>query len=94
MDPGDRSFAVTERGREWFERLEIRMTAKHIEQPRFARQCLDWTERRHHVAGQLGAAMLLRFRQLKWIAPIRDTRAVRVTLQGQRAFAQLLGVRA
>jgi hypothetical protein len=62
--------------------------------PRFARHCLDWTERRHHVAGPLGSAMLKQFRELKWIVPMCDTRAVRVTLEGERKLWELLRVKA
>jgi DNA-binding transcriptional ArsR family regulator len=87
----DRMFGVTILGRTWFERLGIEIGDKQTSNPRFARQCLDWTERRHHIAGQLGCAMLTRFRDLNWIAPIRGSRAVRVTHRGQRAFAELLG---
>ncbi|MBV9610516.1 MAG: helix-turn-helix transcriptional regulator [Acidobacteria bacterium] len=86
-------YELTKRGRAWVAELGIPVSEKQVEQPRFARQCLDWTERRHHIAGQLGCAMLTRFRELKWIAPIAQTRAVRVTHQGQRAFAELLRLR-
>ena len=43
-------------------------------------------------AGQLGAAMLDRFHQLRWIAPVRESRAVRVTLEGRRRLRQILGI--
>ncbi len=85
-------FAVTQRGREWFAQIGIEIAARQLTDPRFARRCLDWTERRHHIAGHLGSAMLTRFRELKWIAPIRDSRAVRVTLEGERRFWELLRV--
>jgi DNA-binding transcriptional ArsR family regulator len=85
-------FAVTQRGREWFAQLGIGMTEQQTKEPRFARRCLDWTERRHHIAGHLGSAMLIRFWELKWIAPMRDSRAVRVTLEGERKFWELLRV--
>lgn len=85
-------FSVTPRGCDWFERLGIEITDQQMREPRFARCCLDWTERRHHIAGHLGSAMLLRFRQLKWIAPMRDSRAVRVTLEGERRLWALLRV--
>lgn len=85
-------FAVTRRGRTWLAQLGIEITERQMKDPRFARRCLDWTERRHHIAGQLGSAMLLRFREQKWIAPIRDTRAVRVTLEGERRLWELLRV--
>jgi DNA-binding transcriptional ArsR family regulator len=89
-----RQYAVTKRGRDWLEQLGIPLAEKELQRPRFARQCLDWTERRSHIAGELGSAMLARFRELKWIAPRRGTRAVRVTLEGAREFSARLGVRA
>jgi DNA-binding transcriptional ArsR family regulator len=53
--------------------------------------CLDWSERRHHLAGTLGAAMMNRFAELKWAA--RDTtpgsRVVNFTRAGEKRFAAL-----
>ena len=53
--------------------------------------CLDWSERRHHLAGTLGAAMMSRFTELKWAA--RDTapssRVVNFTRAGEKRFAAL-----
>ncbi len=86
------SFSVTERDRDGFESSAFR-SRNQIRKSRFVRPCLDWSERRHHIAGQLGSALLDRFRQLKWIAPLRDSRAVRVTLEGQRGFRELCDVR-
>lgn len=59
----------------------------------FARKCLDWTERHHHVGGAVGAALLTRFFELKWIARTRSSRAVRVTHEGERQFEMRLGIR-
>jgi DNA-binding transcriptional ArsR family regulator len=87
-----RQFAVTPQGREWFAKLGIELTKAQEDQPRFARCCLDWTERRYHLAGKLGSMMLSRFRELKWIAPVRDSRALRVTLTGEREFYKLLRI--
>src|SRR5437868_9297062 len=55
--------------------------------------CLDWSERRHHLAGTLGAAMMQRFAELKWAA--RDatpgSRVVNFTRAGEKQFAALFG---
>jgi DNA-binding transcriptional ArsR family regulator len=55
--------------------------------------CLDWSERRHHLAGTLGAAMMARFAELKWAA--RDaapaSRVVNFTRTGEKRFAALFG---
>jgi DNA-binding transcriptional ArsR family regulator len=55
--------------------------------------CLDWSERRHHLAGTLGAAIMARFAELKWAA--RDTapgsRVVNFSRSGEKRFAELFG---
>ena len=61
-------------------------------QKRLAVRCLDWTERRHHLAGTLGCAIFKRFRELRWLIPIGDTRLVRVTLEGRAQVWRLLGI--
>lgn len=56
------------------------------------RPCLDWSERRHHLAGRLGEALCRRCFDLGWIERMRGTRAVRVTVPGRAAFAATFGV--
>jgi predicted transcriptional regulator len=53
--------------------------------------CLDWSERRHHLAGTLGAAMMNRFTELKWAArdPAPGSRVVNFTRTGEKRFAAL-----
>jgi hypothetical protein len=50
---------------------------------------MDWSERRHHLAGSLGAALLSRFCDLKWAARDRNSRVIKFTPRGQRAFLDL-----
>ena len=52
------------------------------------RTCLDWSERRPHLAGRLGAALLSRYLDLKWVARMPDTRALRITRAGEAGFAR------
>lgn len=52
-----------------------------------ARACLDWTERRDHLAGALGAALLSSFRARNWLTPRNAPRALRLTTTGRRALA-------
>jgi DNA-binding transcriptional ArsR family regulator len=59
----------------------------------FCRPCLDWSERRPHIAGRLGAALACRCFELGWIARQRDSRAVAITEAGRVGFAQQFGVR-
>jgi DNA-binding transcriptional ArsR family regulator len=59
----------------------------------FARRCLDWSERRHHLAGALGAALANRFFELGWVERTKASRAIRVTTKGRRALADELGLK-
>jgi DNA-binding transcriptional ArsR family regulator len=59
----------------------------------FARRCLDWSERRDHLAGALGAAIAHRFFELGWIERSTSSRAVRVTEAGRTGLAHELAVR-
>jgi Helix-turn-helix domain len=88
-----RAFAVTDQGRAWFEQRGIAVSrAPGLANLKVARQCLDWTERRPHLAGTLGVAMYKRFAELGWLAPLRRSRAVRITLEGREAFSKHLRI--
>jgi DNA-binding transcriptional ArsR family regulator len=56
------------------------------------RACLDWTERRPHIGGAIGAALAERWLALGWIARAKDSRAVSVTPVGERGFRDSLGM--
>lgn len=58
----------------------------------FCRPCLDWSERRPHLAGQLGASICARAFQQGWITRMRDTRAVLVTEAGAEALSRHFGI--
>lgn len=90
----DKGYRVTNQGRLWFEKLGIRIRLEDIKSGRtaVARSCLDWTERRHHLAGPLGTALLQRFFDMKWLVRIDKTRKVRVTTKGQEQLHKLLGI--
>jgi DNA-binding transcriptional ArsR family regulator len=87
-----KTYSVTPAGRAWIEALGIELPSSDLPQKKLARRCLDWTERRHHLAGTLGCAMYKRFHDLRWMAPLRDTRAIRVTLEGKRQLWDLLRI--
>ena len=48
--------------------------------------CLDWSERRYHLAGALGAAFATRLLETSWLERMPGTRALRITNEGRRAF--------
>ena len=84
-------YAITASGRAWFEDLGVDVAS--LRSPRgIARQCLDWTERRHHLAGPLGVKLLERMTTLGWLAQEPQGRAVRLTFEGRQALRERLGV--
>ena len=83
---------VTARGARRFEELGIDVGQLAGRRRPLARRCLDWTERRHHLAGLLGAALATRCFELGWIERLPTSRAVRVTERGRRGFARELTV--
>jgi DNA-binding transcriptional ArsR family regulator len=87
---GPKLYSVTPSGQTWFQSLDIEIPEDPRAHNKFARRCLDWTERRHHLAGPLGCSMYKRLVELRWVAPIRGSRAVRVTLEGKNRLWELL----
>lgn len=91
---GERDYELGQAGAGWFANLGIDVDMLRRSRRAFARQCLDWTERRPHIAGALGAALCSRLIALGWIARRRDTRALRITDRGARELRARLGVSA
>lgn len=58
----------------------------------YCRPCLDWSERRPHIAGRLGAALACRCFELGWISRLKDTRAVAITPAGRVGFQDRFGI--
>jgi hypothetical protein len=54
----------------------------------FCRPCLDWTERRPHIGGAVGAALASRLFELEWIQRVRDSRALSITSAGRRGLLE------
>jgi len=86
-----RGIAITDDGLRWLHDLGVDLAALHASRRPLARACLDWTERRTHLAGAAGAALCERLLDTGWVE--RGTgRAVRVTEPGQRGLRRLLGL--
>jgi len=81
--PAGNCYQLTEEGDHWLKSIDIDSASLHRERRQFAPQCLDYTERRPHLAGALGAAILRRMIELNWLARSRVPRALRVTIQGK-----------
>ncbi|QEU84911.1 ArsR/SmtB family transcription factor [Streptomyces viridosporus] len=88
----DTGFALTDAGLRWFDAAGIALDRRG-RRP-LARACLDWTERRPHLAGAAGAALCGHALRAGWCVRIGSERAVRVTDTGERALSELLGIEA
>ncbi|MCE9670974.1 ArsR family transcriptional regulator [Myxococcus stipitatus] len=85
-------FALTPTGTRFVEALGVDVQALTRGRRAFARRCLDWSERRAHVGGALGAALTERLFTLRWIARRPEGRGVRLTVEGRRGFDRELGL--
>jgi DNA-binding transcriptional ArsR family regulator len=90
----DEAFTVTATGTRWFTALGIDLGAVAESRRGFARACLDWSERRPHLAGSLGAAFADVFFARKWIRRLPGGRAVAVTPAGRTWLERELGLSA
>jgi len=91
---GGDAFRVTPDGAEFLADFGVDLAAAKTRRRAFAKPCLDWSERRFHIAGALGAALLDRFEELDWIDRDRDGRQVRFTDPGRRGLKTRFGVAA
>ena len=85
---------LTEDGEQFLTR-HLRISPEMLAHPRrpVCKACLDWSARRHHLAGTLGAALMKRFTELKWAArdPTPGSRVVNFSRAGEKHFAALFG---
>lgn len=80
---------LTRQGSAWFHTHGIDVAAAAGQRRALCRQCLDWSERRHHLGGALGTALLQRVYAQGWARRAPDSRVVQFTPVGERAFRQL-----
>ncbi|WP_301362128.1 ArsR/SmtB family transcription factor [Stutzerimonas nitrititolerans] len=81
---------LTEHGRAWFRRLGIDPDEAARSRRSLCRSCLDWSERRHHLAGALGAALMQRTLELGWAKRVSGSRAILFSGQGETALLAIL----
>ncbi|MDQ2972565.1 MAG: helix-turn-helix domain-containing protein [Pseudomonadota bacterium] len=80
----DNAYDLTAAGRKAFDALSIDVDATRRLRRRFACGCLDWSERRFHLGGALGAALLNTALKRKWVRQDLDSRALNITAAGRR----------
>lgn len=93
---GQLGVAITERllrpGNTVLADLGIDVAALESSRRPLFRCCTDWTERRPHIAGALGAALLARYRDDRWLVPVAESRKLVLTSAGRSAFSRLFDI--
>jgi DNA-binding transcriptional ArsR family regulator len=85
---GDEAGEVAPAGMEFLTRLGVDLAGARAKRRVFCCPCLDWTERRPHLGGAVGAALAKRCFGLKWIERARDSRALTITRTGRQGLLQ------
>lgn len=75
-----------------FSELGVDLEEARAQRRGFVRGCLDWTERRHHLAGSAGAALLQQFLLKRWVSRTSADRALRITAHGYAALSDAFGI--
>ncbi len=86
LRPSGEDFAIAAGAAREFARIGLDLDALRESQRALARARLDWTERRPHVAGSLGASLLALFVAREWVARNRGDRSLRITAAGRQAL--------
>ena len=87
-----RDLRLTNAGRELFQGLGVEPDRLDAGRRALCRPCLDWSMRRHHLAGALGAALLRRCVELGWARRAKDSRIVSFSIAGERALRERFGL--
>lgn len=85
-------YVITTYGKSWFQALDIDLHALQLLKRRFAYPCLDWSERKHHIAGAVGAALLKTFVNKDWIRKKNGTRELSITPIGKMKISECLHI--
>ncbi|NSX55951.1 ArsR/SmtB family transcription factor [Parasulfitobacter algicola] len=84
----DKVLTLTDQGRNFITKFGIDLTGLDQQKAPMCLECLDWSERRSHLAGSLGRALLSHMEALGWVKRTQGSRVVSVTSKGQTAFAK------
>ena len=92
LDRDGEDLILTDNGADFVTGFGIDLSSLRGHRSPLCRECLDWIERRSHLAGRLGWAFLTRFEQLSWASRDPNSRVVRFTKKGTNKFKQLFSM--
>jgi hypothetical protein len=87
-------YQLTPSGETWLTTFGVDVVGARQRRRAFARACLDWTERRPHLAGALGGALLARLIEIGWLERWDGERVLLLTPLGEAGLRSELGVHA
>lgn len=86
LTPETEGLGLTRDGKAFFENFEIDFEPLEKLRRPLCKSCLDWSNRRSHLAGSLGSALLTRFYDLGWAKRVENSRIVAFNAKGEKAF--------
>jgi DNA-binding transcriptional ArsR family regulator len=92
LEISGKSYDVTATGNDWLSSMGIDMGNLKRQKRSFAHQCLDWSERKPHLGGALGASLLAALIQKDWIRKKWNSREILITPMGKRELKREFGI--
>lgn len=89
----DEGGVVTDSGQDFLRDIGVELKGSKPTHRALCRPCLDWSERRWHIGGAVGAAIAARSFDLGWTERQKDSRAITVTPAGERTLDELFDIR-
>ncbi|MEO8237572.1 MAG: winged helix-turn-helix domain-containing protein [Flavobacterium sp.] len=77
-------FEISSEGEKWFSNFGINIQEAQKQKRIFLKPCLDWSERRNHIAGSIGALLLNKMIKEDWLRKTANSRAITVTGKGEK----------
>jgi DNA-binding transcriptional ArsR family regulator len=93
LQPAGAGYVVQEEGFAWLHTFGVAGELSQKREPLFVPWHIDWSERRHHVAGAFGAALADRLFEIRWLERHPTSRAVRLTTDGKTGMEKAFGLR-
>ena len=78
------AYEISPEGEKWFSRFGINIEEAQKQKRIFLKPCLDWSERRNHIAGSIGALLLNKMIAEDWLRRTKDSRAMIITGKGEK----------
>ncbi|MBS7233761.1 winged helix-turn-helix transcriptional regulator [Flavobacterium psychroterrae] len=80
------TFEISSEGKKWFSDFGINIEEAQKQKRIFLKPCLDWSERRNHIAGSIGTLLLNKMLNEDWIRRTANSRAIVITGKGEKEF--------